>query len=164
MAKYTKHNSNYIRTERHQHLNDSSSIFERDWVTIGSQLSFGPGKRIVYNDGNFIFTRSTSPFYFKKYKTSVDVGTWTYDDVKDATSQINQINSDEYSEDIRTYAYYGSCVELVRSSIENIINWFPGNIKVSNSQPEETAETNYLLLDNPFEINLYVKDINLTKY
>ena len=164
MAKYTKHNSNYIRTERHQHLNDSSSIFERDWVTIGSQLSFGPGKRIIYNDGNFIFTRSTSPFYFKKYKTSVDVGTWTYDDVKDATSQINQINSDEYSEDIRTYAYYGSCVELVRSSIENIINWFPGNIKVSNSQPEETTETSYLLLDNPFEINLYVKDVNLTKY
>lgn len=44
MAKYTKHNSNYIRTERHQHLNDSSSIFERDWVTIGSQLSFGRAK------------------------------------------------------------------------------------------------------------------------
>ena len=44
MAQYTKHNSNYIKTNIHQKLKDGSTIFERDWVTVGSQLHFGPGK------------------------------------------------------------------------------------------------------------------------
>ena len=114
MAQYTKHNSNYIKTNIHQKLKDGSTIFEQDWVTIGSQLHFGPGKIPYYTNGNFIFTTSPIPYYQKKYKNGVAVGLWTYDDVKDATNTVNKINNDEYTEDIRTYAYYGSCVELVR--------------------------------------------------
>ena len=71
MAKYIKHNSNYIKTVRHQFLKDGSTIYERDWVTVGSQLNFGPGKIPYYNDGNFIFTTSPTPFYQKKYKNGV---------------------------------------------------------------------------------------------
>ena len=83
MAQYTKHNSNYIKTVEHQHLKDGSTIFERDWVTIGSQLNFGPGKIPYYNNGNFIFTTSPTPFFQKRYKNGVTVATWTYDDVKE---------------------------------------------------------------------------------
>ena len=182
MAQYTKHNSNYIKTNIHQKLKDGSTIFEQDWVTIGSQLHFGPGKIPYYTNGNFIFTTSPIPYYQKKYKNGVAVGLWTYDDVKDATNTVNKINNDEYTEDIRTYAYYGSCVELVRSSIEHIINNFPGNITVSNSQievlkdveefsfGEETTDKEYVVLDgyyilnNPFDINLSQKDVRITQY
>lgn len=186
MGNFIKHNSNYIRTTRHQFLKGGSTIFERDWVTVGSQLNFGPGKIPYYNNGNFIFTTSPIPNYQKKYKNGVTVGTWTYEDVMDASSKVNQIQFDEYTEDIRSYAYYGSCVELVRATIENIINTFPGNITVSDEElgifknvekfvcgGEESQEIfervkkNGKLcftLNNPFDINIFLKDVQLTQY
>ena len=163
MAQYTKHNSNYIKTNIHQKLKDGSTIFERDWVTIGSQLHFGPGKIPYYTNGNFIFTTSPIPHYQKRYKNGVSVGLWTYDDVKNATNVVNKINNDEYTEDIRTYAYYGSCLELVRSSIEHIISNFPGNITVSDTEIEINGKK-YYVLNNPFGIILNEKEAQLTQY
>ena len=163
MAQYTKHNSNYIKTNIHQKLKDGSTIFERDWVTIGSQLHFGPGKIPYYTNGNFIFTTSPIPHYQKRYKNGVSVGLWTYDDVKNATNVVNKINNDEYTEDIRTYAYYGSCLELVRSSIEHIISNFPGNITVSDTEIEIKG-VKYYVLNNPFGIILNEKEAQLTQY
>ena len=191
MAQYTKHNSNYIKTVEHQHLKDGSTIFERDWVTIGSQLNFGPGKIPYYNNGNFIFTTSPTPFFQKRYKNGVTVATWTYDDVKEASSTVNQIQFDEYTEDIRSFAYYGSCVELLRATIEKIIYEFPGNIKVSDEElgvyksvekfecEGENKEEKYVplhdvnesdneqtlwTLKNPFDINIFLQNVQLTKY
>lgn len=172
MAQYTKHNSNYIKTVEHQHLKDGSTIFERDWVTIGSQLNFGPGKIPYYNNGNFIFTTSPTPFFQKRYKNGVTVATWTYDDVKEASSTVNQIQFDEYTEDIRSFAYYGSCVELLRATIEKIIYEFPGNITLSEDKleiPPTTENGDYTYIDgyivnNPFQIDLHTKDIHLQQY
>lgn len=165
MTKYIKHNSNYIKTVKHQSLKDGSTIFERDWVTIGGRYNFGPDKIPYYRDGNFIFT--TSPFsrYQKKHKNGFTVATWTYEDVKNASSKINIIHLDEHTEDIRSYAYYGSCIELIRSSIENIIKTFPGNITISNENLSDEYEEleGYFLLNNPFDINLYIENIQLQK-
>lgn len=161
MAKYIKHNSNYIRTDRHQFLKGGSTIFERDWVTIGSQLHFGPGKIPYYTDGNFLFTKSLIPFYQKKFKNGVNVATWTYEDVKDASSIVNNVSFDEYSEDIRSFAYYGSCVELVRTSIENIIKSFPGmivknnyQIQYQNRDASQYIDSGYYEIKNDFGIDL----------
>lgn len=172
MAQYTKHNSNYIKTVEHQHLKDGSIIFERDWVTIGSQLNFGPGKIPYYNNGNFIFTTSPIPFFQKRYKNGVTVATWTYDDVKEASSTVNQIQFDEYTEDIRSFAYYGSCVELLRATIEKIIYEFPGNITLSEDKLEippttENGDYTYIkgyIVNNPFQIDLHTKDVHLQQY
>lgn len=172
MGKFIKHNSNYIRTTRHQFLKGGSTIFERDWVTVGSQLNFGPGKIPYYNNGNFIFTTSPIPNYQKKYKNGVTVGTWTYEDVMDASSKVNQIQFDEYTEDIRSYAYYGSCVELLRATIEKIIYEFPGNITLSEDKLEippttEGGEYTYIdghIVNNPFQIDLCTKDVYLQQY
>ena len=172
MAQYTKHNSNYIKTVEHQHLKDGSTIFERDWVTIGSQLNFGPGKIPYYNNGNFIFTTSPTPFFQKRYKNGVTVATWTYNDVKEASSTVNQIQFDEYTEDIRSFAYYGSCVEFLRATIEKIIYEFPGNITLSEDKLEippttENGDYTYIngyIVNNPFQIDLYTKDVHLQQY
>ena len=182
MAKYIKHNSNYIKTVKHQFLKDGSTIFERDWVTVGSQFNFGPGKIPYYRDGNFLFTTSLITHYQKKHKNGVTVATWTYEDVKDASTVVNQIHLDEHTEDIRSYAYYGSCVELLRTSIENIINTFPGNITTAKEDlgvfktveefacgKEEIEEKyvpleGYWALSNPFDINVYLKNVHLTQY
>ena len=171
MAKYTKHNSNYIKTTRHSFLKDGSTIFERDWVTIGSQLHFGADKIPYYNNGNFIFTTSPTPFYQKKHKNGVTVATWTYDDVSEATDTVNGINIDEYTEDIRSFVYYGSCVELVRTSIENIIKTFPANITLTKESlpippSEEEGSYTYLegyVLNNPFQLDLYTTQVTPSK-
>lgn len=161
MAKYSKFNSNYIKTERHQHLKDGSTIFERDWVTVGSQLHFGPNKIPYYTNGNFIFTKANLPFYQKKHKNGTTVATWTYEDVKDATSIVNNVSFEEYTEDIRSYAYYGSCVELVRASVNNIIKTFPGMITKNpntiswmNYDESEYVDSGYYGLKNDFGIDL----------
>lgn len=161
MAQYTKHNSNYIRTGTHKTLKDGSTIFERDWVTVGSQLHFGSGKTPYYTNGNFIFTTSSVPQYQKKHKNGTYVGTWTYEDVKDASSTVNSISDDEYTEDIRSFVYYGSCVELVRSSIEHIIQTFPGNITLSNEKLIIDEETSKTLVSNPFAIDLITEVTSL---
>lgn len=171
MAQYTKHNSNYIKTKRHQHLKDGSTIFERDWVTIGSQLHFGSGKIPYYRNGNFIFTNSALPTYQKKYKNGSLVAVWTYDDVENVSSVINQIDVDENTEDIRSFVYYGSCVELVIASVENIIRTFPGNITSSGEELDmATDECNsngvlegYYTLNNPFQIDIKTKDVVIAK-
>lgn len=171
MAQYTKHNSNYIKTTRHSFLKDGSTIFERDWVTIGSQLHFGADKIPYYNNGNFIFTTSPTPFYQKKHKNGVTVATWTYDDVSEATDTVNGINIDEYTEDIRSFVYYGSCVELVRTSIENIIKTFPANITLTKESlpippSEEEGSYTYLegyVLNNPFQLDLYTTQVTPSK-
>lgn len=152
---YTKHSSNYIKTTPHQTLNDGSTIFERDWVTIGSQLSFGPNKTPYFNDGNFIFTTSILPTYQKKPKLGNKVGVYTY---KDLTNEDTYVETDEVVInccDMRSYAYYGSCVELLRTSIEHIIQTFPPSISTDNSTMVkiEGTELGYKVL-NPFLVDL----------
>lgn len=152
---YTKHSSNYIKTTPHQTLNDGSTIFERDWVTIGSQLSFGPNKTPYFNDGNFIFTTSILPTYQKKPKLGNKVGVYTY---KDLTNEDTYVETDEVVInccDMRSYAYYGSCVELLRTSIEHIIQTFPPSISTDNSTMVkiEGNELGYKVL-NPFLVDL----------
>lgn len=161
MAKYIKHNSNYIKTVKHQTLKGGSTIFERDWVTVGSQLNFGPGKIPYYNNGNFLFTTSILPNYQKKHKNGVTVAMWTYGDVENTQSIVNEIKFDEHTEDIRTFAYFGSCVELVRSSVENIIKTFPGMIVKSekpieyfNEDETEYINSGFYGLNNEFGIDL----------
>ena len=152
---YTKHSSNYIKTTPHQTLNDGSTIFERDWVTIGSQLSFGPNKTPYFNDGNFIFTTSILPTYQKKPKLGNEVGVYTYEDL---TNDDTYVETDEVVInccDMRSYAYYGSCVELLRTSVENIIQTFPPSISVDTSTEVkiEGKTLGYKVL-NPFLVDL----------
>lgn len=152
---YTKHSSNYIKTTPHQTLNDGSTIFERDWVTIGSQLSFGPNKTPYFNDGNFIFTTSILPTYQKKPKLGNKVGVYTYDDLTNDETYVEADETVINCCDMRSYAYYGSCVELLRTSVEHIIQTFPPSISVDTSTMAEIegAKLGYKVL-NPFLVDL----------
>lgn len=106
-------------------------ILERDWVTTNglSILRFGAGRRILYNSGNFIFTTSNIPTYHKKHKLTTEVKKWVWDDCKTADGTVNSIVPNSFNTtDIRDYAYYGSCLELIRATIVEIISDFPGQL------------------------------------
>lgn len=159
MGRYSKHYSNYILRTKHQ-VTHKGTIYERDWVTIGGQHQIEKGKKPYYSDTNFLFTDNSYSSYKKKHNYGKWVAHWDYDDVKNSSSDVNKVKVNSSSNDIRDFAYYGSAVELVKSSVTNIINWFPARVTISpdsiyvpNTSGGYDTLSGYYLLNNPFEID-----------
>lgn len=187
MAKqYIKTHSNYTLRKRHQDT-DKGTVYERDFVTIGGVSAPSNGQRPMYNSGTFILTTNNERPTARDYvlsdwlETSDGKTTWKLEDtlISDPNNS-NDYLSLPYKNDIyalKDFAYYGSLSELVRTSVTNIINLFPGELniptyssgdtetgynatyyKTVNGETEEItigdAENNFLL-NNPFNINLH---------
>lgn len=175
MAAYIKSNTTYTLRKRSQGIN-GGAIYERDWSTLdGQKLRFGKGKTPLYNDGNFIFTTSNIQSPSKRNKASTVTVTYTYNDVKDSKSIVNNVELNENSNDIRSFAYYGSCVELVQKSITHIIEEFPASIYTTSQQLEYLIDENNIgyvnskdgnilyLVKNPFAVDLISKSVVLSE-
>lgn len=134
--RFTKFKSNYLMRSQHQKT-DVGTIFERDWVTTTglNVLKFGSGRKVWYNSGNFVFTTSNIPTYQKKHKLSTETKEWSWELCKTSDGTSNEVAPNYVTKDLRDYAYYGSCLELVRATIEDIIRDFPGNIKSTLERP-----------------------------
>lgn len=159
MGRYSKIHSNYVTTVKHQNTK-KGAVWVRDFVTIGSQHQIERGKKPYYSDTNFLFTVNSYPSYKKKHNYGKWVANWDYDDVRNATPNGNNVVVNTTSNDIRDFAYYGSAVELVRSSILNIIGWFPARVTIFNEEvyvPNESggydALAGYYQLNNPFDVD-----------
>ena len=180
---YIKSHSNYVIKKRHQNTNDGT-IFERDITTIGGINRFSKGQLPIYNSGNFIITaretNKTSKDYSNDnwFKNGDKDIVWTY---QDAAQQLQQkddslsivLKRDYYS--LRDFAYFGSCSELIRASITDIIKRFPGElyaIELDNKgvnvfKSSASSDNDYYqygeckyLVDNPFDLNLHTQYIN----
>lgn len=180
---YIKSHSNYVIKKRHQDTNDGT-IFERDITTIGGINRFSKGQLPIYNSGNFIITaretNKTSKDYSNDnwFKNGGEDIVWTYQDAAQQSQQKEDslsivLKRDYYS--LRDFAYFGSCSELIRASITDIINRFPGElyaIELDNkgvnvfksSASSGTSCYEYdgctYLVDNPFDLNLHTQYIN----
>lgn len=158
MARYSKIHSNYVLSKTHQDTK-KGRIYVRDWVTIGGQHQIEKGKKPYYSDTNFLFTDNSYPSYKKKHNYGKWVAHWDYEDVKNSKEDVNIVKVNTSSNDIRDFAYYGSAVELVKSSVTNIIKWFPARITLSteavtyldDNQYKELS--GYNMLNNPFEVD-----------
>lgn len=156
MAKrYSKFYSNFILSKKYQYTT-KGTIWERDWVTIGAQHQIEKGKRPFYGDSGFLFTDNSIPDTHKRHDFGKIVGEWTYDDVYSATPTVNVVKLNRRSNDLRDFAYYGSCSELVRSSILNIIAWFPACLILSNRNFVSGGK----IFENQFGIDLITENIN----
>lgn len=126
--------SNYVIQEEHQ-TTKKGKIYERDITTIGGRNSFDAHQRPVYTSGNFIITTSVDETLPKPKNTvewdktpDGDSDLWTWDDVEDVTQEDDasieiELKPDVY--DLRSFAYFGSCIELIRASLNHIISIFP---------------------------------------
>ena len=171
MAKYRKFHSNYIKATKHKDLSDgSTSIIERDWGTLGERHRLERGKKPVWSDTNFMFTDNSLPSLKKRHNYGEWEETWNFDDVKDAKPDNNQVKVNMSSNDLRDFAYYGSCAELVQSTILSIIREFPGRIKVNSEKawfPNSSGgygETEYYTVSNPFQIDIHSDEVVLGDY
>ena len=161
MARYSKTYSNY--TLKKKHLDTTGGeLWWRDYTTTEDRFHFEKGKRKVYTDTNFLFTDNNIPNTKGRGISSSYIKSYLYDDVKDSVEQVNVVKINTKSNDIRDFAYYGSCSELVRSTVENIIKTFPG--KMSNRSLNKYVRkiydgsyitTNETIVNNPFQIDMY---------
>ena len=127
MSKYSKFYSNYILSKKIQNAK-GGSILLRDWTTLGETERLESGKSPIYNEGNFLFSSNNNFHTYKLFGTT-EYEQFEYADVRDNIPlQSSTLLLNNSSNDIRDFAYYGSAVELVRTSIEHIIETFPGQI------------------------------------
>lgn len=138
---YTKSHSSYTIKKKHQEVEDGT-IFERDISTVGGIVERFNGESITYNSGNFVLTNSKSftpsvSLPSDRWKTNDEEGSeWNLTIAEemlevdtDKTLPKNKfVKHDCY--DISSFAYYGSSSELVRTSIEEIIREYPGELFV----------------------------------
>ena len=149
MGKYSKTYSNYLHRKLHQDTNEGP-IFERDWGTLGERHVIESGKRKIYADSNFLFTDNNLPGTKKRNNTPPWSDAYTIEDLSPTVNdEVNNISNLSPSNDVRDYAYYGSALELIRASIENIIKWFPGRAWATTSGVSRYIENEgvYMYLD-----------------
>lgn len=161
--KYIESHSSYVKIKQHQYLNDGSSIKERDWTTIGNIERYVPNQTPIYQSGNFIITVDNSSELTNYDEFNGDVITLTLNDIKNTQSEEekkNELNNNIY--DLRTFAYYGSCTELIRSTITFIISNFPYELYCSDKQIYYESNNDIIaynknlnLVINPSNIDLY---------
>lgn len=186
MAYYKSH-SNYTIKSRHQDIGDGV-IYERDFTTIGGLNQFAKGETPIYKSDNFIIAPSNHVLGSKDYvnttwilSSNENPNIWTLDDVKayiDSSKYTTTLTNRDYYV-LKDFAYYGSCSELIRTSILNIIQSFPGELYSPFTNNGESKQglivyyTNYntnenimlgdgteYLLDNPFNINIHTTHIS----
>ena len=185
MGNYIKSHSNYVLQKKHQEVTDGV-VYERDMTTIGGLNQYAKGQVPIYRSSNFIITvnndiapsRNLLMNGYDKNPNN-DSTVWTLKDI-DETDEITKescelvIKQDYYS--LRDFAYYGSCTELIRGSINNIITNFPGSLYVptingsgipvyyegydKNTKVKTNLRLggdNLFLVSNPFGINIHTE-------
>ena len=136
---YIKSHSNYVLKKRHQNVN-GGTIYERDITTIGGRNSFSKGQVPLYQSGNFVITVNNEDnvqksVYSQGWEQNDNGEVWTLKTldglIKDETGSEDQkivLKQDYYN--LRDFAYFGSCSELIRASISDILKKFPGELFV----------------------------------
>ena len=138
---FIKSYSNYVLKRKHQDIN-SGNIYERDITTIGGLNQFAKGQVPIYKSSNFIITvnnenKISRNHLNKGWEKNGSEDVWTLsninasNDVESAEKTLKIVLKQDYYK-LRDFAYFGSCVELIRASIIDIINRFPGELHVPN--------------------------------
>ena len=179
MAKknFIKSTSTFLKRKMHQPVNDGT-IFERDWVTIGGVDHFLPGETPLYQNGNFIITvnddiPAAKEFASEDYEKIGSGDVWTLEAIETNKKQDdsgtiinNQMKIPIYN--VTDFAYFGSFEELVRGSITDVLNMYPGEIYLSDQVVYVTVNNEVTQLSvegfsqvalNPFNINIIQKQV-----
>lgn len=170
MAELRKSYSNYTLRKKRQ-LTTKGGIYERDWMTVSELDGFAPGTLPVYASGNFKLTINSDRGGKKKYSFSNwalnDNGTeeWTLNVIKEEELKItNALIKPNYSS-ILDFAYYGSAVELIRGSVNDIYAKFPGELYLTNRTLRYATTAGTFVdienvVENPFLIDVYSSYVN----
>lgn len=150
-SEYKITHSNYVLRKRHQSVS-GGTVYERDFMTTTNLGQWDSGS-IPYGESNFRFVyRPTSNS--KKAPTNLQWESWDLDKVNgyEKTSEDEVKLKPNYSS-LLDFAYYGSCTELVKSTISKIIRSFPPTLIVGETHVINNVS--YNIVENPFEMDLF---------
>ena len=172
--------SNYTLKEKHKEIKNGNFIYERDYMVTTNLGGYDSGA-IPYGESNFKFVHNQNGNVTRSFNNGNwlidDKGNtvWTLDNIpnkpKKKESEVNiKINQNS----LRDFVYYGSCIELIKCSLENIVKYYPGELYITNEKfVYETTESgttqtkalgqeafsNPVVVYNPFGINLTDKTL-----
>lgn len=147
---------NYVIQRKHQLINDGT-ILERDYATVGGMTDNPTTNQQYYKRGTFVYSINgeivTNKIYdSKSWEKNGESEFWNQENIDVNETQDNSLNillkQDSYK--LKDFAYFGSCAELIKNSLKNIINQFPGELYVPIIK-----ENGKVVVENPFGINLH---------
>lgn len=164
--KYIKSKSLYTIKELHAKTS-GGTIFENDHVTIIPNDGLYNETMPLFSDSNFLYKISSNDDSKKKHVNSTWIkpensenNYWTMNDVdgEDIKEESKIILKPDYSS-LRDFAYYGSAVELIKYTINDIILRFPGGISFYKENPLSMWDNDieYFLVSNDFNIDCWTE-------
>lgn len=176
--KYIVTHSNYTVKKIHKKLDGDKTVYERDYTVLTNNGGWDSGT-IAHGTPTFKMVNFTKPSGTKKHqygewlKQDVCVNEkqngeiWTLDCIpnSDGKSKENVLTINPNYNSLLDFAYFGSCSELIRTTITHIIETFPAELYVTDKK----TDAGYIVY-NPFEINIINKatpineDVNELRY
>lgn len=183
-GKRFKSKSDYtLLRNRHQGVPEGT-IFENDYMTISKMDEYFSEQVPVYSDSNFKFSVRPGSNETKKHTRmnwvcpdgSPDNENcyWTLEAIPDVTIQEESAPQPkaDYTT-IKSFAYYGSAVDLVKATVNGVVREFPAELYFTNKEyyidSGEVDEegnaifTKYYLISNPFSIDIHSKSISASE-
>lgn len=124
---------------------------------VGNQL-ISDGGRPTFTSGNFVVTTNLDRKPSKIFNTKKFSNFTCLDDLDNKNTIIGviiensrkvKLNLDKSN--LCNYAYFGSLMEFIRISLEDIIIKWPASIKVMSSDPIEVGVTGYTINNNTYD-------------
>lgn len=161
--------SKSIYTIKKQHtVTNNGIIYENDHVTIVPNDGIYDDEMALFSESNFKYKINTTQSSKKRHnrgefiKPEGDTGeTWTLGTLSAATVPTEEstiVLKPNYSS-LKDFAYYGSAVELIRATVNDIVSRFPGGISYYGAGKAplviKTGNTSYYLVSNEFDIDCW---------
>ena len=168
--KYIITRSNYTLKKKHKQLGNDSTIYERDFmITNNGQTWSGDGSpygtssfKMVNNPKNGGSYKYNNGGWLKTPKCNDEThdygDKWTLNCIpdKDNENSENNIFINPNLTSLLGFAYYGSTKDLIKNSINNIIENFPAEI-IFTAYDDENGRYE---VENPFLIDLHTVILN----
>lgn len=160
-------NKSLYSIRRHHVDTSKGAVFENDYVTIAQ------------NDGYFndipLYPESNFKFYVKSNRNGKkrhvknawvmngDSNIWTQSSLSGYTSsnEDNKIVLKPNYSSLNDFAYFGSAVELIKTTVNNIITNFPGGLCYygADAPKMKINGVDYYLISNEGQIDCWSKDV-----
>ena len=160
--------SKSIYTIKKQHtVTNNGIIYENDHVTIVPNDGIYDDEMALFSESNFKYKIDTTKSSKKRHnrgefiKPEGDSGeAWTLNTLSAVTVPTEEstiVLKPNYSS-LKDFAYYGSAVELIRATVNDIVLRFPGGISYYDKGKAPlviSGSTSYYLVSNEFDIDCW---------
>lgn len=160
--KFIKSKSIYTIKTKHAETSNGT-VYENDYVTILPNDGIYDDEMALFSESNFKFRIRTNTNEKKRHVRSEFVDgtsgdTWTKEGLSAHTvsDESNIVLKPNYTS-LKDFAYYGSAVELIRATVNDVVMRFPGGLSYygENAPQVNVNGKIYYLVSNEFKIDCW---------